>query len=86
MSDLPRYRLTQPAYMPPAPGQKLRVLEAGTEVDFAGTPGYHMEPINDAARAAVKKLGDRKTVDPERAAIQALATQRFDPNAPGLAG
>ena len=86
MSELPRYILTRAAYAAPRPGAPLRVMQPGDTLTLEGTPGFHMEPDNDAARAVVKKMGSRVSADPEKAAIEALATQRFDPNGPGLAG
>lgn len=86
MNDLPRYKLTRAAYCAPRPGAPLRVMDAGATVLLEGSPGFHMEPDNDAAHAVVKKMGKRSSADPEKAAVEALATTRFDPNGPGLAG
>lgn len=55
-----RYRLGQKAYMPPAPGQFEEVCEAGREIVYAGCPGPHMEPLDDAARKAVALRDDRR--------------------------
>lgn len=53
MSDFPRYRLTQKAYMKPSPdADGDQILAEGAEVVYYGKPGEHMEPLNDAARAA----------------------------------
>jgi hypothetical protein len=64
MSEQPRYRLTQTAYMAPVPGEMERVLPAGTEVVYEGVPGEHMEPANDAAKDIVKATPPR-TLRPE---------------------
>lgn len=88
--EAPRYRLTRPAHIAPVPGQRVQFMDAGREIVYEGIPGFHMEPINEAAKAAVKKtFKGGEQIDPERAAIQSLATSRFDPdkrtgiNAPG---
>jgi hypothetical protein len=63
-SEPPRYKLTQRAYFDAevtasrggeattAPGL---LLEPGDEVEYAGVPGHHMIPLNDAAREAADK-------------------------------
>lgn len=47
-----RYRLTAKSHLPKNPGGEPELLEIGAEVVFAGMPGPHMEPLDDAARAA----------------------------------
>jgi hypothetical protein len=64
MTDLPIYRLTQKAYMAPRPGDMEQILASGTEVVFTGAPGEHMEPVNEAAKAAVAAAG-AKPLRPE---------------------
>jgi hypothetical protein len=81
MSETPKYRLNRAAYNRPSPGRPLRVMESGEVIETDDVPGYHMEPINDAAKAVVKKIGERSMEDPERVAIRNLATAKFDPNA-----
>jgi hypothetical protein len=81
MSDMPKYRLTRAAHNRPSPGRPLRVMKAGEEIETNDVPGYHMEPINDAAKEVVRKLGLQSQEDPERVAIRNLATAKFDPNA-----
>jgi hypothetical protein len=53
----PRYRLTEPAYIDD------QLLEAGREINFEGIPGYHMEPLDDAAREMKAKYPSQY-VDP----------------------
>nr|WP_198983062.1 hypothetical protein [Herbaspirillum sp. ASV7] len=48
---MPRYKLSEQAYI------NDRLYEAGTDIDFDGIPGHHMEPLNDAAKAMKKKHG-----------------------------
>lgn len=64
MAEIPRYRLTQKAYMAPRPGDMEQILPADTEVEFAGPPGEHMEPLNDAAREMVAQSPAR-SIRPE---------------------
>lgn len=65
MSELPRYRLTQPAYMRKHPRDDMEsVLAEGVEVEWDGLPGEHMEPINDTAHEKVQAHGLR-TLRPE---------------------
>ena len=80
MADEPRYRLTAPAHIAPHPGGKVQFLEAGTDIVHVGTPGWHMEPLNDTAKAVFKKLFPDGTQDPERTMLQNMVTQKFDPN------
>ena len=63
MAEAPRYRLTQKAYMAPRPGDMEQILPPDTEVEFAGQPGEHMEPLNDAARERVAE--GVKSIRPE---------------------
>ena len=64
MAEIPRYRLTQKAYMAPRPWDMEQILPADTEVEFAGPPGEHMEPLNDAAREMVAQSPAR-SIRPE---------------------
>ena len=71
MADNPyplgRYRLREKAYLPRVPGAMSEVLGEGQEVTFDGPPGAHMEPLDDAARAAVERADKEKrlgTLDP----------------------
>ena len=48
-AQAPRYRLTQQAYIDD------KILEIGTEITYVQPPGWHMEPLNAAAEAMVKK-------------------------------
>lgn len=43
IQEIPRYRLTEPAFFEP------EILPAGTELDWEGSPGMHMVPLNKAA-------------------------------------
>ncbi|SIO58400.1 hypothetical protein [Paraburkholderia phenazinium] len=53
--QIPRYRLTEKAYIndilydPEAQNPNLH------EVDYEGIPGHHMEPVNEAARVMKEK-------------------------------
>lgn len=47
-----RYRLTAKAHLPKHPGGEPELLDEGAEVTFAGRPGPHMEPLDEAARKA----------------------------------
>jgi hypothetical protein len=53
--EVPRYRLTEKAYIddilydPESPNPALH------EVDYKGVPGWHMEPVNEAARMMKEK-------------------------------
>jgi hypothetical protein len=65
MSDQPRYRLLERAYLPPLPGGESQVLPPDTEVVYLGKPGEHMEPLNDAAREIVEAQGGLRSLRPE---------------------
>lgn len=45
----PRYKLLEPAYIDDV------MYPEGAEINYAGVPGYFMEPVDDAARAMKKK-------------------------------
>lgn len=45
----PEYELTEKAYINDV------LHEVGAHIKYEGIPGYHMVPINDAAKAMVKK-------------------------------
>lgn len=53
----PKYKLTAQAYIDD------KLLEPDTVIVYHGVPGWHMEPVNDAARA-MKKKHPSKYVDP----------------------
>jgi len=62
-----RYRLLRKSYVAPVPGAECQVLDEGAEIVFDGTPGAHMEPLDDAARANVERAGvtrDLSALDP----------------------
>lgn len=96
MSDFPRYRLTQKAYMKPSPdADGDQILAEGAEVVYLGKPGEHMEPLNDAARAAYDEAKP-KPLRPEmklplgaahggEAGLMRLADIGLSPGAPGAA-
>lgn len=53
MTDQPRYRLLQKAYMKPSPdAEGDQIVAEGAEVIYLGKPGEHMEPLNEAAQKA----------------------------------
>ena len=53
--EIPRYRLAEKAYIddilydPESPNPDLH------EVNYEGVPGWHMEPVNEAARLTKEK-------------------------------
>lgn len=60
MTEAPRYRLLQKAYMRPSPdAEGDQIVPEGAEVTYLGVPGPHMEPLNDAARAALETAPKR---------------------------
>lgn len=65
MSDQPRYKLRQKAYLPQRPGEEAKILPADAEIVFLGQPGEHMEPLNEAAEAALKEHGGARSIRPE---------------------
>lgn len=66
MPENPVYRLRQSAYMRPRPSADMeQVLPAGTEVEYLGEPGEHMEPVNEAAIARVQASGGGRSLRPE---------------------
>lgn len=51
----PKYKLTERAYLK-ADGDQFEMLhEEGAEIEFRGVPGYHMQPVNAAAKRMVDK-------------------------------
>jgi hypothetical protein len=56
---MPKYRLLAAAVIDGA------VREAGEEIEFEGTPGHHMEPLDKAAERAVKEMPGPAPLDPE---------------------
>lgn len=44
---MPRYRLASKAFFAPT------LLPEGTVIEYSGTPGPHMEPLDDDAQAAM---------------------------------
>jgi len=62
-----RYRLLRKSYIPRVPGGMCEVLDEGAEIVFDGTPGAHMIPLDDGAKAAVERAGvtrDLSALDP----------------------
>lgn len=55
--EVPKYKLTEPAYIDD------RLLEAGQVIGYKGVPGYHMEPVNEAAEV-MKELHPGRKIDP----------------------
>jgi hypothetical protein len=47
--EVPQYKLTEPAYI------NDRLYAADELIYFTGVPGYHMAPVNKAAKAMVEK-------------------------------
>lgn len=52
--EVPQYKLTEKAYIDD------RLLEVGEVIYYEHPPGAHMAPLNDAARAMVKKHPPRE--------------------------
>lgn len=56
---MPRYRLTEPAFIGDVVWPAETEIGEGTQVPFSGIPGPHMEPMDDAGK---KALADAKTM------------------------
>jgi hypothetical protein len=76
--ELPRYRLTQCAYLPRHQGEPIpTLLRAGEEVVFVGHPGQHMHPVNEAAYRVVQEARDgTKLKQLEQAYLTELRRQK----------
>lgn len=72
MTDVPRYRVVQRCYLQPHGYAIPVLLEIGAEVEFQGTPGMGLMPLNAPARAS--KAASIKTMVLDRGAD--LMTQR----------
>lgn len=48
--EVPEYELTESAYIDDT------LYSAGQKIKYEGQPGYHMEPVNAAAKAMKKKF------------------------------
>ena len=77
-TETPRYQLTTAAFMPKEPGGRNQYLEAETVITFEGVPSWHMRPLNDAAKDAVKKAFPSGQQDPGRVLIQKVASTKFE--------
>jgi hypothetical protein len=53
--ECPRYELTEQAYLKAEDESFERLHEPKTQIDFRGIPGFHMTPLNEAAKAMVEK-------------------------------
>ncbi|TDY26299.1 hypothetical protein B0G81_6809 [Paraburkholderia sp. BL6665CI2N2] len=53
--ECPRYELTEQAYLRTENDNFERLHEEGATIEFRGVPGYHMVPLNDAAKAMIAK-------------------------------
>lgn len=53
--EVPRYKLTQPAYIDDIYYDPESRDPRFQEVNYLGIPGYHMEPVNAAARTMKEK-------------------------------
>lgn len=49
--EIPRYRLTEPAYIEDTYYDPESKDSRFHEVNYSGIPGHHMEPVNEAAKA-----------------------------------
>jgi hypothetical protein len=78
-TEAARYRLTQPAHIAPVPGGLVQLMQEDDEIVYLGKPGFHMVPLNDAARSAFGALSEKEQNDPLRQAIHAAATRPFSP-------
>lgn len=78
---MPRYKLNQTAYIKKHPSAAMPELcFEGTIIDHDGVPGPHMEPMDDAARAALDAYyasNPGVTLDPTRKLSVSVAD---DPN------
>ena len=83
-TETPRYRLTTAAHIAKEPGGRKQYLDAGEVITYDGVPGWHMQPLNDAAEAAVKKAFPGGQKDPSREMIQEVASTKFDPREDAL--
>ena len=54
-----------------------RIVEAGTEIEFDGEPGENLEPVDDAAKAAVEAAAERRAAKAE--AIKSAVAGTLDP-------
>lgn len=52
-----RYRLLAKSHIALVPGGEVDVRDAGTEITYAGKPGPHMLPLDDAAKKGVEMAG-----------------------------
>jgi hypothetical protein len=55
--EVPQYKLSEPAYIDDI------LYDTGATIKYRGVPGYHMEPVNDAARE-MKEKHPSNYVDP----------------------
>lgn len=53
--EIPKYRLTEPAYINERHFDQHAIDGGKAVIFFDGIPGAHMLPLNDAAKAMVKK-------------------------------
>lgn len=79
MAEDPMYRLTEAAHMAPVPGGRVQYLNEGETVTYLGVPGYHMEPVNEAARKAMQKHYPDGAESPERKLFRTITAKKFDP-------
>lgn len=49
-TEVPEYRVLQRSYFSP------ETVEPGARIRYAGLPGNHLEPLNDAARAKMEEF------------------------------
>ena len=49
------YRLLETAWIAPAPGLRHDLQQAGTVITYAGRPGFHMQPLDEAATKAMAR-------------------------------
>ncbi|NIF51409.1 hypothetical protein [Burkholderia sp. Ax-1724] len=53
--ECPRYELTEQAYLRMENDNFERLHAEGETIEFRGVPGYHMVPLNEAAKAMCAK-------------------------------
>ena len=60
------YRLLEPSFIAPCPGQRDVLQEAGAVITYQGRPGGHMQPMDEPAKTATARA------EAEQAALAAL--------------
>ena len=48
---MPQYRLLAKSFMAKTPGAPVEILRAGTIIEYDGSPGSNLDPLDDEAKA-----------------------------------